>query len=839
MPADRSLAPTQDHEHAHAPRHNLTANADSVYRWSDPEMWPNAELPISGTDVVIPAGRHVLLDMPSVRVRQLTIAGTLEFSDAQDIALDANAILVQGALVVGSAGARYTHRAVITLNGTAAENARFGAGAKGISVVGGALELHGTSVRSWTKLAQHAPSGATLLTLNEPSAWKAGDQIAVSATSFDPADAELATIAAVEGATLQLTQPLAHDHWGELQEIAGRPLDERAEVGLLTRNIVIRGDTLSEQDGFGAQVMIHPGSSAHVEGVEFYRVGQRGLMGRYPLHWHLAQETEGHYARDNAVWHSYNRCMTIHGTNGVTLEGNVCYDHAGHGFFLEDGVEHSNVLARNLGMRTRVPAPASRLLPSDERPATFWITNPDNDLHDNVAAGSDGFGIWYALPEYPTGLSATRNVHPRQIPLGRFAHNTVHSNMRSGLWVDEGMDAAGTLNIAWYEPSAAPAYFRGLLAWKNRAMGAWFRGRNLHLVDAVLADNMIGATFAALESTLEDAFVVGVSDNRGVNASAWAPVRGFWFYDGPVGVARSLFANFDARAGSDASALGFHPVNPWPISAANWVESVRFVDAERMRFDPVSESYDATKSAVVVDRDGSLGEAAHSVFVSDSPLLRGGCAPRASWNAWSCDVPFTQLLVRTDVEMPSGIAVQRTGLPNTQVRIAPVRYDRTFTTVTVPQGMALDVRTPGLTPQLLRLSATLVNADVPLDVTVARPSGVFEVAQAGRALARVTRDEIDRCVSCWSSDNATGDLRLRLLADSTTSAINVSIGRGASIASARSVGSSLSSAGLAGPRANALLAPFGHEPRAAGYREPAGRASSVLKYGSRAFNAKM
>lgn len=823
VPGERTLAPGDEHQHA--ARHNLSTDDDSVYRWSDPSSWPDGVVPAPGANVVIPLGRHLLLDTTPPAVRQITIAGTLEFADDQDLTLAARAIDVQGKLVIGASDRRHRHRAVITLLGTATEDAPFGAGAKGIIVTGGTIELHGARVLPWTRLGAHARAGESTIELERESSWRAGDRIAISSTGYDPADAEAATIESVNGTSVRLTRPLAHSHWGELQTIAGRQLDERAEVALLTRNIVIEGDSASSVSGYGAHVMIHPGSTAHIEGVEFHRVGQRGAMGRYPLHWHLAKETEGHYARDNSVWESFNRCMTIHGTNGVTLERNVCYDHAGHGYFLEDGVERGNVLAGNLGFGTHAPLGAARLLPSDERPATFWITNPDNDLHDNVAAGSEGFGIWYSLPEYPTGLSATRSVMPRHLPLRNFDGNTAHSNIKSGLWVDEGMDAEGQLNVAWYEPQADPvsgivraASFRGLVAYKNQALGAWFRGSNLRLVDAVLADNMSGAAFAAAESTLEGAFVVGVSENAGVNPRAWAPVRGFWFYDGPVGVTRSVFANFDARAGVDASALGFHPVNPWPISADNWLEKTTFVDAVPVTFDAVTQAFDATKSAVVVDRDGSLGGAPRSVFVPDSPLLSEGCESRGSWRAWACTAPVTQLVLRSDARLPEGVVVQRIGEWATQVRVSPVRYDSTFTTLTVPLNARIEVRTPGLTPKHLSLSTSSVEAAAILDITVPAFRADAQISQRGRTLELVDSDALESCVDCYGSDAATGMLRLRLRAENASHAIAVTIDRAGAAASVRAA---------AMPATPSVQRP------------PDERASSVLKYGSRALSARM
>ena len=36
------------------------------------------------------------------------------------------------------------------------------------------------------------------------------------------------------------------------------------------------------------------------------------------------------------------RCVTVHGTDNVVVERNVCYDNIGHAFFVEDGCEENN-----------------------------------------------------------------------------------------------------------------------------------------------------------------------------------------------------------------------------------------------------------------------------------------------------------------------------------------------------------------------------------------------------------------------------------------------------------------------------------------------------------------
>ena len=81
------------------------------------------------------------------------------------------------------------------------------------------------------------------------------------------------------------------------------------------------------------------------------------------------------------------------------------------------------------------------LLPSDNTASTFWITNPDNTYRDNVAAGSDSTGFWFALPENPTGkfegTEIGKATWPRRTKVREFKGNTSHSNF-DGFLFDRG-----------------------------------------------------------------------------------------------------------------------------------------------------------------------------------------------------------------------------------------------------------------------------------------------------------------------------------------------------------------------------------------------------------------
>ena len=73
------------------------------------------------------------------------------------------------------------------------------------------------------------------------------------------------------------------------------------------------------------------------------------------------------------------------------------------------------------------------MLQTDTSTASFWITNPTNDVYGNRAAGGDFYGMWYEVKEHPDGPSATMDVCPMGNPLGNVHSNVAHSNVRFGL----------------------------------------------------------------------------------------------------------------------------------------------------------------------------------------------------------------------------------------------------------------------------------------------------------------------------------------------------------------------------------------------------------------------
>merc|ERR1740117_570188 len=66
------------------------------------------------------------------------------------------------------------------------------------------------------------------------------------------------------------------------------------------------------------------------------------------------------YMRGLAVYNSFYRAYTIHGTSTVTLSSSVAYDVMGHAMYMEDGVEEDCTIEYNLIAHVHAINPLAR-----------------------------------------------------------------------------------------------------------------------------------------------------------------------------------------------------------------------------------------------------------------------------------------------------------------------------------------------------------------------------------------------------------------------------------------------------------------------------------------------
>lgn len=569
----------------------LTSFPSDTLLWSDPATW-NGTKPAFGDIVTIPIGTVILLDEVTPAFSGVTIEGTLIF-DRQNLELISDWIVINGKFEIGTESNPFTHQAILTLTGDDTEQSIMGMGTRGIMVTG-ELELHGNPpTTAWTKINESAESGSTSLTLMENADWTIGEEIVIAPTDYFEAGngisvSQRISITGISDNNLTLDEPLNAHRWGLLQyatpnglslsntnllappipdtESTSTPLvlDQRAAIGNLTRNIVIRSldDTLWQEQGFGVHMMIMPSGSAKVNGIEIRRGGQRGLILRYAFHWHILsyngsetlEDATGQYFINSSINTSRNRGIVIHGTNGLTIQNNVLFDIEGHGIFTEDAVERRNHIDNNLVLHVRTPQiPPSQLLKQHEGwtgsfgSSCFWISNPDNIITNNHVGDCVGFGYWLTFPRNPWGEH--QNVldengmilNPSRIRFGVFDNNTAHSNRLQGIMLDNvEIDNDGNIggsqywsttsgqDISWPFEELRRFQLSRYKVWKNIGNGIWDRAVWPDNFEVVSADNA-GRFFAGsgADGLITRSLVVGTSLNHMMNGTDRPPQADF------------------------------------------------------------------------------------------------------------------------------------------------------------------------------------------------------------------------------------------------------------------------------------------------------------------------
>uniref|UniRef100_A0A8K9V877 Cell migration inducing hyaluronidase 1 n=1 Tax=Oncorhynchus mykiss TaxID=8022 RepID=A0A8K9V877_ONCMY len=549
-------------------------------------------------------------------------------------------------------------------------------------------------------------SNSTVLELAEPAeGWGPGDRLVLASTDYSMHQAEEFTILPCPacGPTQVKVQgecPVFL-HMGE--EVDG--VDMRAEVGLLSRNILVRGEMepgcygneackFFAFDTFGGHVKVERGfKSVHVSGVELQHMGQQS-MGHYPVHFHMNGDVDqkGGYdpptsVSDLSIHHTFSRCVTVHGSNGLLVKDVVGYDALGHCFFTEDGPEERNTFDHCLGLMIR----AGTLLPSDRdskmcrditqgafpgyvanprqdcsATSTFWIANPNNNLINCAAAGSEETGFWFLFHHVPTGASEGMYSPGRSehTPMGQFTNNRAHSNYRAGMILDNGVkttqandkDKRPFLSLvgARYGPHQDADPFKPLDGGKD------------------------GGTFPDDDGSrqeVKNSLFVGESENRGMpipDNRIWGPggpdlngrtlprgvdfpIRGMQIYDGPINVQNCTFRKYIALDGRHTSAFGFRLNNSWQSCPNNNVTDITFDDiTSRVFFGEPGPWFnkmqmDGDKTTIFHDVDGSVSEYPGAFLVKeDNWLLRHpDCIDVPDWRAAICSGHYAQIYIQT------------------------------------------------------------------------------------------------------------------------------------------------------------------------------------------------
>ena len=632
----------------------------------------------------------------SLSVDELIINGQLHCDSTlgqNNIEIKAQVIYVNGVFQCGEKFKPYLKKLTISLKGRPGDPRLHDAHRALIVNNGGKMILTGSRRNAgWYRLAQSANVGDNFITFPSPQLnnsvnrldglsampnysnvpWQVGDEIVIGPTSYDPTEAETFKITNIIGNKVYLNGTIQKFHLGQSEIYqttynAQIEFNPRAEIANLTRNILIRPDesaapiltTNAPEAEVGGHVMVMRGGSAYVDSVEFYHMGQAGIMARYPFHWHFVGDAPGQFIQNSSVHRSFQRCITVHRTNKTLVHNNVCYDFKGHGYFFEDGVEVDNTMSNNLGILSRYPHANKVLLASDHptkdneasgrfpNVGTFWISHPQNTIINNVASGYVGSGFWMAFESEIYNSQGQVITIPIWSNTTKFEGNTAHSGKVGFTWDGAPIGAlTGNPNnpkdkeieINAYNPGATPI-FRKLTAFKNKLSGYYFRGGTAVFEGGVSADN--GRHYwMAFNQIIRNATIIGRSKNFSISdqIQALAPQNlgdrnqqvGVVQYDGPFELDGVDFVNYPTQK----IFSGSNEITPLPIGVIFSFERLHN-SAKRVAFnpEPIHRAFLATtpsqpqfndelsKASGMRDIDGTLSGAPGMIVASKSMAI--------------------------------------------------------------------------------------------------------------------------------------------------------------------------------------------------------------------------
>jgi hypothetical protein len=622
----------------------------------------------------------VEIDQENIELKWLEIQGSLVCAD-RNLSLSSGWIIVHGGRFrCGTPLNPFDKKLTITLTGASSNDVALGAGmgtkVLGAMHIGAQLHLYGEDRAGWTQLGTTVAKGATSITLKEAMpTWRVGDRLVIAPSSFDAEEYDVVTVTSISGSSVSFMPALNFPHWGMLQTFEGKTLDQRAAVGLLSRNIVIQGDAQSETAKFGGHIMSMLNANTQLSGVELRKMGQRGRFGRYPMHWHLAIDRSNDFIRNSSIHSSFQRAVVLHGTNKVTVEGNVAFDITNHAFvWAEDGNETGNKFLRNLAVFNKNPTEAEFAFPAPStlhfnstqaefRSASFWGRGFNHTLVGNIAGGSvDGFGFFFDRFS-PSTLGATEGVGLV------FADNIAHSNYRPG--------AAGVAAEIYPEATfghglmvtsnlreSTDHVFRKFTSYKNYG-GAWLEDRVTHLQDSVLADNGTGSYI--LRGVIDDVVIVGKSANTFGNDEI--PPKG-GFGNARKGAVNVPSSHGGARAPIIKSVTVVnHDDVAFNSDASDLAYSARFDDIRLVntagRFSTVESQwyeYDFTEHGIDDARGMLSGDGQATTWVSRrSPTANAACRSDTQANAFACPQAGTVALRYTNAPSRWTYLVEATG----------------------------------------------------------------------------------------------------------------------------------------------------------------------------------
>eukprot|EP01084_Bolivina_argentea_P031560 58424_1 len=470
----------------------------NLYDWHDTATWVNGIVPsLDDAMITLPADKIVIIRSCSLDSLNSEIkpyqkiyippGGSLVFDDV-DITLYVEEIYNDGgSIYIGNEECRlYSHINIVFVGSRSTswkeevsdDPTNPTKKSKGIVTTNGLINVHGKQFHpTWTRLAISVYPGDNIIYLQESVNWEVGQRIVIITSvyldyEYNHQNEEFIINAIGDSSwTTRNVIYLGSSIRTEYHHYAG--IEYQAEVLLLSRNIKFSGSQSNDKYG-GHNVVNFGGSIGKFSGVEAYNMGQQNVVGRYPFHFHMIGDCPDCFVQDCSVHSSNFRCVTVHGTNEMTVTRHTSYNSYGHCLYIEDGVEENNTLSYNALTHVHpihhsaggscsgeticsgcsqeyIDAHSSEsnfyaftkeelLIPSDVAASPFYAVNTYNRFVGNAASGGwSGFAFINFLT--PLGKFLGNDfkdtfTNPYQRPALEFDGNIAHS---SGFrWGDSG-----------------------------------------------------------------------------------------------------------------------------------------------------------------------------------------------------------------------------------------------------------------------------------------------------------------------------------------------------------------------------------------------------------------
>src|SRR5436853_2199795 len=452
----------------------------SCLSWSSPASWPElGRVPTSNDTAVIPTGRTICLNTKAAKAGNLHVYGTLTKLASANVQLT-----MHGNLIVDQGGSvsldSSTDGSTWLIQFIVPSESQFVGGGDvpldsdvGFWVAGaGHVDLEGAPKTSWTRLTGTANTGSSVISVQDATGWRVGDELAIAPTEPTTVPGfylhfDTLTITGISGTQITISPALVYTH----PAVTFHNATYTAEVMNLTRTARIEG-----RSGYRTHFWIHntsaPASAHMIKYVQFRYLGPfgqgafttdgdlSGTLGRWGgPHFHMNGDfTNGSQVIGSVVRDYGAHAFVPHDSNGITLQDDIAFDGNLTAYWY-DTTDSMGMCMAGPNHLTYTHNIAAEVLavPSGRgyRIAGFYMGTGDrsgspassNVAENNVAVGVQG------------NLSASGFIWPEVCNAGtwRFdAGNIAHDNAVDGIftWQNDGLDHQILNFVAYYNGKA-------------------------------------------------------------------------------------------------------------------------------------------------------------------------------------------------------------------------------------------------------------------------------------------------------------------------------------------------------------------------------------------------